>query len=100
MPLLSTRIFSDFPFTLFVASATVKLPVDPLGAAVGACVGGVVAADEPPFELLEHAARASAASTAAAATILTFVERIGTLSRFVFPASTTDVVSNRFNAEP
>ena len=66
--MLSTRIFSDSPLTVFVASATVALPLaplDPLGAAVGASVGGEVGELLAGFELLEHAASETAASAAA-----------------------------------
>src|SRR5436853_7468361 len=91
MPLLSTRIFSDLPLTVTVAIETVFAPADPVdagafvvGATVGASVGGEVGGEVvelPDLELLEQAASAIAASTAAAA-ILKVDERIGTsLSR-------------------
>ena len=103
----STSTFSDLPFTVTVASETVFAavepppPVEPLGvdaAVVGGDVGGDVFA-VPPFELLEQAASAIAASTAAAA-ILTFVERIRTSLSRGPRTSTTDVVARRFNDEP
>src|ERR1044071_4324540 len=80
MPLLSTRIFSDSPLTFTVAIETVCAPLDPVDAGAAAVVGASVGGDvvgPADLELLEQAASAIAASTAAAA-ILALVERIGT----------------------
>src|SRR5437773_1174916 len=101
MPLLSTRIFSCSPLTLLVASATVKVPVDPDPAGAAAVVGASVGGDVVgllDLELLEQAASAIAASTAAVANFM-LVERIGTsLSRV--PAGTLRSCGRSGSREP